>query len=314
MKSSLYDRPAPGAIWRGSWDPGVPGMPEIPALVARGTRSGPRLLVTGGVHGDEYEGPAAIYALFNGLDASRLAGSILGLPVVNVAAWEARARLTPADRGDLNRSFPGPRSDDATHTPQLAEAVFERCIRHCDAVIDLHSGGAALIHLPLIGWYRSSAGEAERLARRFGQPFYPWVLPDAAGVLSYEAQRAGKVALGAEWGGGARLDNEGAAAYLSGLRRAMALLDIVGPSPADAVAESDSRAPIAGDYQKTQIGGLFAAGVRLGDPVREGALLGSLTDLLGNCVGEVAAAWSGTVAGLPHIALLRPGDRVAYIG
>ncbi len=314
MNDSLFDSVSPGESWRGAWDSGVPGAPELPANIVRGARTGPRLLLTGAVHGDEYEGPAAIHALFGRLDASRLAGTVIGLPIVNVAAWQARSRVSPADGGDLNRSFPGRSSNDAGYSLRLAEAVFEGCIQHCDALIDLHSGGAALVHLPLIGWYRSSGDEAERIARRFGQPFYPWVLPDTPGVLSYEAQRAGKVALGAEWGGGARLDPEGADAYLAGLCRAMVLLDMVSPAFAHAVPEPDPRRAIAGDYQKTEVGGLFACGVRLGEEIAGGAPIGSLMDLLDGRTTVVRATRGGTVAGLPHISLLRSGDRVAYIG
>jgi hypothetical protein len=45
---------------------------------------------------------------------------------------------------------------------------------------------------------------AERLARHFDARLQPWILPDSPGVLSYEAQRIGNLALGAEWRGGVR--------------------------------------------------------------------------------------------------------------
>jgi predicted deacylase len=296
-----------GSTWRGWWDPGIPTVPPLPVLAVRGRRSGPSVLITGGVHGDEYEGPAAIHALFRHLDLTTLAGQVIGLPVVNVAAWQAQARTAPSDGLDLNRLFPGM----ATHEPSrlLAAAIFEQFVRPCDILIDLHSGGARLVHLPMVGWYAGDS-EGERLARCFGAEMMPWLIPDVPGVLSREARRAGKIAIGAEYGGGAALDRNGVAAYTDGLRRVLAIL-AGEPAPP---AQFDTRRPIAGSYQQVEAGGLFVANVNLGDHVTPATVLGRLYDLLGEVVGEVMAARAGVVAALAHRAWLEAGDRVAYVG
>ena len=51
--------PEPGAKLTTTWSPGVAGLPALTVHRASGRKPGPHLLVTGGVHGDEYEGPAA---------------------------------------------------------------------------------------------------------------------------------------------------------------------------------------------------------------------------------------------------------------
>jgi predicted deacylase len=299
-------------MWRGWWQITAAGMPAVPVIAARGARAGPTLVVTGGVHGDEYEGPAAVHGLFARLDPARLRGRVLGAPVANMAAWQARARVTPTDRVNLNRVFPGDRGMEGP-TRALAEAVFEGLVRPADALVDLHSGGVALVHLPLIGWYAGDDGRAERLARTFGPALHPWLIPDERGVLSYEAQRSGKVALGAEWHGGARLDAAGAAAYTAGLRSVLRGLGMI-DGEASEVQHLDGRQPIAGDYQETPVGGLFVPAVVLGARVAAGQALGTLYDEVGVVVAEVLSAREGIVAGLPHLALLRAGDRVAYVG
>lgn len=300
---------APGEQQRGWWEPGIDRVPAVPVLAASGLRAGPTVLLTGGVHGDEYEGPAAIHALFNRLDMTQLAGRVIGLPVINGAAWEARARMAPTDRLDLNRLFPG--TPDAANEPSraLAEALFETFVRRCDTLVDLHSGGAKLLHLPMVGWY-AGGSEAEQLARSFGSGMAPWLIATVPGVLSYEAHRLGKIAIGAEWGGGARLDPAGVAGYTAGLRRTLAQLagDSVEAFPLD------TRKPISGRYQQTEQGGLFAASVKLGNAVTPASTLGYLSTLLGEPAGEIKAERSGVVAALAHIAWLSPGDRMAYIG
>lgn len=150
---------------------------------------------------------------------------------------------------------------------------------------------------------------AEQLARQFDPALHPWLIPDRAGVLSYEARRAGKVAIGAEWGGGARLDGAGVMAYTSGVRCVLAAL-----SSSDAEAVVDARTPIAGSYQMVESGGLFVAAITLGDQVAAGDILGLLYDPLGQVANIVRAECSGIVAALAHNALLDTGDRVAYLG
>jgi predicted deacylase len=214
----------------------------------------------------------------------------------------------------MNRVFPGRTGEDAGPTGALARAVFETFVQRCDVLVDLHSGGAALDHLPLVGWYAGGTGEAERLARGFGAAFHPWCLPDVPGVLSYEAHRAGKIAIGAEWHGGARLDPEGVTAYASALRH---VLSAHGMLPLEAEHDPtlpDTRRPISGGYQAAPAGGLFVPAVRLGDAVAKGALLGTVSDPLGQSVTDVRAERDGIVAALPHRPLLNPGDRLAYLG
>jgi predicted deacylase len=131
-----------------------------------------------------------------------------------------------------------------------------------------------------------------------------------AGVFSHEAHRAGKIALGAEWGGGARLDQAGAAAYATGLRRTLAHL--AGETPAPDFR--DTRAPLQGGYQATAQGGLFVTRATLGAQVTRATVLGDLYNPLGEKVGEIQAERDGTLAGLAHLAWLSAGDRMAYIG
>jgi uncharacterized protein len=298
---------APGTALRTWWDSTIPDIPPLPVLAARGRRDGPMTVLTGGVHGDEYEGPAAIHALFETLDLDALAGVVIGLPVVNVAAWRAHSRVSPLDGLDLNRIFTNGGSVGPEPSRRLGEALFATFVRPCDVLIDLHSGGVRLVHLPMIGWYEGNE-RAETLARIFGEGLVPWLIPDVSGVLSCEAHRAGKIALGAEYSGGAGLDRAGVAAYTAGLRRLLALLG--GDSP----AQMDMRRPIAGSYQTVEVEGLFVPQVHLGDSVTPAAVLGRLYTLLGEVVAEVKVARSGIIAALAHRAWLQPGDRVAYVG
>ncbi len=108
-------------------------------FVVRGRASGPPAAVTAGVHGDEYEGVAAVGDLTNALDPVTLRGTLILVPVANPTAFAAGTRTNPEDGANLARSFPG--DPDGTPTERLAAKLFTAvggnvattAYLHCDA-------------------------------------------------------------------------------------------------------------------------------------------------------------------------------------
>ena len=66
-------------------------------LVIRGNKDGPIWLLTGGVHGDEFEGPQTIMNLFHEIDSIKLSGSLVGLVIANKPAYEDANRCNPIE-------------------------------------------------------------------------------------------------------------------------------------------------------------------------------------------------------------------------
>ena len=113
-----------------------------PAFATRtiaGAGAKPHLLVTAGVHGDEFEPMAAVRELIRALDPMRprLRGRVTLAPVVNEAAF-LRGQRTAEDGLDLARTCPG--RADGTITERVA-ASLSQLIRAADYYIDLHTGG-----------------------------------------------------------------------------------------------------------------------------------------------------------------------------
>ena len=71
------------------------GSVMIPIAVAR-NGSGPTALLTGGNHGDEYEGPLALFDLANRLKPEMLTGRIIIVPAMNYPAFRAPHRSITA--------------------------------------------------------------------------------------------------------------------------------------------------------------------------------------------------------------------------
>src|SRR5947207_14506179 len=75
----------------------VRGPVQWQVVVARGRRDGKTMLVFGGVHGDEYEGPIAVHQVFARLNPREMTGSFVGVPICNPLAFAAKQRTSPQD-------------------------------------------------------------------------------------------------------------------------------------------------------------------------------------------------------------------------
>src|ERR1700761_2354582 len=75
------------------------GSVMIPMTVVK-SGEGPCALLTGGNHGDEYEGPIALFDLARTLKAEDVTGRVIIVPAMNYPAFRAGTRTPPIDRGN----------------------------------------------------------------------------------------------------------------------------------------------------------------------------------------------------------------------
>ena len=133
-------------------------------LVVAGAQAGPVVCLTGGIHGDELNGVEVVRrSLAQARSPRELRGTLIGVPIVNLAAFRRGSRYLP-DRRDLNRFFPG--NARGSSAARLARSLFD-VLRHCDALVDVHSGSFHRTNLPQVrGDLRKP--EVLRLAKAFG--------------------------------------------------------------------------------------------------------------------------------------------------
>ncbi|RDV15915.1 hypothetical protein DXT99_07965 [Pontibacter diazotrophicus] len=80
----------------------------IPVTVFHGSKRGPVLGITAGVHGMEYAPIMAAQQLPRQLDPTKMSGTVLLVHMANVPAFLHRGlRVNPMDGKNLNRVFPG---------------------------------------------------------------------------------------------------------------------------------------------------------------------------------------------------------------
>ena len=81
---------------------------DVPLILVNGSRPGPRVVITGGVHGGEFIPVDAATRLAGLLEPDDVAGQLVICPVANPpAVYGGRLNISPLDGVNINRVFPG---------------------------------------------------------------------------------------------------------------------------------------------------------------------------------------------------------------
>ncbi len=293
------------------------GSVLVPIVSIRGTSDGPCVLLTGGSHGDEPEGPIALGELAKSLEASEVRGQVIIVPELNAPAVAASTRLSPLDGKNMNRVFPGdPRG---TVTERIAHFIHAECVSRATAVVDIHSGGRSLEFVPttLVHAFDDEVRTKETLAlaRAFGAPHALVVSElDDQGMLDTEVERAGKLFLSTELGGGGRVTPRTASLASAGARNVLRHLGALEGEPAASAETRVLRVPDEGFVIATD-DGLFEPTVSLGENVTHGQVVGCVHRRAGSMREPVAhrAPLDGVFVGQRALAATERGDCLGLV-
>ncbi len=277
---------------------------DLPVLETAGSDAGPRLVVTAGVHGDEYEGVRALYELFEEIEDLR--GTLTLAPVVNPQAHRAVSRVNPLDGANLARVFPG--RDNGAISERIASVVARELIEGASFYIDLHSGGVRYA-MPSMAGYWLGDSRARDAAVAFGAPViwgHPVIEPGR--TISVAKERGIPFLYVEAWGAG-RIRADDLRMMKRGVRNVMRHLSMIEggleiPSPPmrlTGAGNTDDGITAGGD-------GFLMLNVALLDSVVRGARLGRLVDLQGVTVEEYFAPRAGVVALTHEMPIVTKGD------
>ncbi|MEO8541993.1 MAG: succinylglutamate desuccinylase/aspartoacylase family protein [Betaproteobacteria bacterium] len=206
------------------------GVVEIPIYVLNNGK-GPTLLLTGGVHGDEYEGQIAISRLAQTLDIQKLKGRLILIPAVNMPAALNGTRLSPIDGRDMNRCFPG--NPKGTFSEMLAHFIDSKILPHVDVSVDMHTAGHSADCVPSTNMHyvpdAAMRNKTMDAAAAFGAPYNVvfWGVDEGA-TLTASVERRGILSLGTEIGGWGRVSVEGVRIGERGVRNMLKHLGMTG--------------------------------------------------------------------------------------
>ncbi len=280
---------------------------SLPVAAFCGASPGPVIWLSAAVHGDELVGVAVIRSLMKRLNPATLSGTVLLVPVVNVFGLINESRYLPDGR-DLNRSFPG--SKRGSLASQLASLFLDEIVKKCTFGIDFHTGSGGRTNLPQI---RANLDDPEtkRLAEQFGAPV---TLHSVArdGSLRAAANANEIHCLVYEAGEAGRIEREQIRIGVEGSLRVLEALHMMkndglsGPKPS--VIARDST------WVRARRSGFCQLRVGLGDLVKEGQAIATLSDLLGEGEAVLKAPEDGVVIGLSTKPLVNRGDAIVHLG
>jgi hypothetical protein len=272
----------------------------------RGAGPGPTLCVVAGIHGDELNGVAIARRIVDETDPAHLLGTLVVAPIVNAHGFLNGSRYLP-DRRDLNRHFPGRSRGSAAS--RIAHEFFERVVRRCDGIVDLHTGSFNRTNLPQI---RADLGELRnlRLAWGFGTEHVVHSVGEE-GTLRRAAAEAGLAAVVYEAGEPLRFQPEKIELGVRGIRT---LLESLGMRPGSATARRPQRHYHRTQWVRADASGIYIPAVKLGQRVERGQPLALVTDPFSSRRTEIHAPRDGRVLGMALGQVVIPGFALFHIG
>lgn len=293
----------------------------VSVLFVRGAQAGPVLLVNGGTHGDEYEGPATVQELFQELSPAEIKGTWLGIPVLNEPAMSISERCGKFDHQDLARTFPG--KPDGTVTEQIAFRFGHYLLKHANYYIDLHSAGSIFRMIFLSGYGMVANAEIlgcqRRMAIAFGGDLV-WGTPLFPGRTLSQAEAFRIPAIYTETTGTGGLRRSDVVQYKEGVKnvlRCVGMMEGAFPDrPTRFFRETASSVDKEGFLQldhPAPCKGIFLPAVDLWNEVAVGQELGRIVDAAGRTLAPVTSRRAGHVILIRHSLSVSENEALAVV-
>ena len=298
---------------------GVDAGTNIPVTVVNGAKPGKVLALVSGAHGTEYVSIIAIEKLISQLDPAQLTGTVILVPLVNIASFEQKVpHVNPVDNKSMNRFYPG--KADGTQTERASYLITKQIVDRCDYLIDYHGGDLDESLRPYAYWGPTGHAEQDRISKEMVLAFgldhiIIWserpTDPNATRYLDNTATVRGKPSIVVEAGHAGTVEPQDVALLVSGTLSTMRALKMLAGEPH--VIENpvwiEKLSDVLADGP-----GIWYPLVQRGTYVSAGMKVGIITDYFGKVIAEPRAPVSGVVLHVNAVPSLKKGDNIADIG
>jgi predicted deacylase len=191
--------------------------------------------------------------------------------------------------------------------------LFQNVIKQADYLVDLHGGDLIEALIPFTIYHRSGNEAVDQksleLAKVFGIPYV--VRSESRGGTYSAASQAGIPAILTEAGMQGIWPPEAVAAHTNGLNRLMRHLGMLeGPAPEPVPTQVLDQFI----WLRSEHDGYYYPRVEVGEMVRQGQDLGSITDFQGNVLQSIVAPADGMVLFLVSSLAINQGDPLLAVG
>jgi predicted deacylase len=290
------------------------GFTAIPITVIKGSKPGPVLALTAGIHGYEYPPILAMQRL----QVKKLAGTLIIVHVANMPSFLGRTvYFSPLDGKNLNRVFPGRK--DGTESERIADAITTNVIDKCDYLLDLHCGDGNESLRPYV--YQTVTGDEtldKKIAELVAHCTFDHIVidknrpKDAAKSMycSNTAITRGKPAMTVESGYLGCTDEKCTMSILRCVESVMRYLKMIDGKPI-------RKKPVYLDPAEVLTSpatGILYSHVEPNAMVKKGTVLAHITDFFGKKIAEVKAPFAGVVLYVVATPPITQGQPVGCVG
>ena len=272
----------------------------MPLTIIKGKNPGTVYTIVSGIHGYEYPPVIAVQELMKEIDANRLKGTLIILPIANIASFYKRSPfVNPLDGKNLNTAFPG--SASGSVTDKIANWITKEVIPVTDVFLDIHGGDAGEDLIPFICYYDNKDSQTEK-ARLLSEASdmeyivsYPYNISktEPAKYAFKQAVQDGIVALSIEAGKLGTVQTENVALIKNAVYNMLDYSSVY--KREKTVAKAKKKYLNDQSYIRVPEKGIFYSSVKSGDNVAKDQNLGYITDDFGNILHQIPAPVSGTV-------------------
>lgn len=280
---------------------------------------GYRVLLTSGVHGDEYEPILTAMELISSLPGCLGNGSVTIVPISNESAYANGSRFGE-DGLDLARICPG--SPKGTIT-EIAASHISELINEADYFIDMHTGGLSYDIYPLAGYLLHPSPEVlkkqQEMAFAFNLPLVWGTDYRPEGRTLSVAREAEVPAIYVEYGGGTGIRTEVIQKYKSGVMNVLRYLNML----KDPIIQTECDKYWIEDYRQdsgylqgkmpSPVDGIFVAELKIGDMIKAGEVFGKVIESLSGKQVDLIADIDGLVFLLRTMVKVKQGDALGGI-
>jgi uncharacterized protein len=288
-------------------------------VVVRGAKPGPVLALVAGAHGTEYASIIALEKLVARLDPAEVSGTVIILPLVNLASFEQKVpHVNPVDNKSMNRMYPG--KLDGTQTERASWLITRQVVEPCDYLIDLHGGDLDESLRPYSYWIKTGNEKQDRISREMVLAFgLDHIIisedrpkdPNASRYLDNTAATRGKPAITVEAGYAGTTEPDDVAALVQGSLNVMRYLKML-PGAAVSIEHPVWIENVVSIVSERA--GVFYPLVRRGTFVEAGMKVGYVTDYFGRIISEARAPVAGVILYICAVPSMKKGDNIANIG
>lgn len=298
---------------------GVDAGTNIPVVVVNGAKAGPVLALVTGAHGTEYVSIIAVEKLIGELDPAQVSGTVILLPLVNIASFEQKVpHVNPLDNKSMNRYYPG--KIDGTQTDRVLYWITKDVVDHCDYLIDYHGGDLDENLRPYAYWGGVGKEAQDRTSKQMVLAFgldHIIIWSDrptdinATRYLDNTASVRGKPSIVVEAGHAGTVETDDVALLVNGTLSTMRYLKMI-PGEPHFIENPVWLAKVVDVLSDGP--GIWYPYVNRGTYVQEGMKLGKITDYFDKVIQEPQAPVSGVVLHINAVPSLKKGDNIADLG